>query len=84
MTAFSFDAPSDGVFWFKVQAVSKNKNEPEPINGATPPDLKVHVVTNRPKPDKEMMLRDLEAQLKAIQLKIAELKGDQKDESRQR
>jgi RNA polymerase sigma factor (sigma-70 family) len=84
MTAFPFDTPSDGTFWFKVQVVGKNKNEPEAINGTTPPDLKMHVVTNRPKPDKEAMLRDLETQLRAIQKKIADLKGDQTEESPER
>jgi RNA polymerase sigma factor (sigma-70 family) len=98
MNAFPFNAPSDGVYWFKLQVVHKDGSaEPQGIDFKTPPDLKLNFLINRPKDDKEhfllrqgveigkqqknkeAMLRDLEVQLKAIQNKIAELKGDQEE-----
>jgi RNA polymerase sigma factor (sigma-70 family) len=84
---FPIQVPSDGEYWFKLHVIYKFGPTPEADFGAkTTPELKV-LVNSKPlhsqKPkgeDNDALLSDLEAQLKALQAKIAELKAKQSRE----
>jgi RNA polymerase sigma factor (sigma-70 family) len=77
LEAFPVTVPHDGVYWFKVHAIYKlGPTSPPEFDQKTSPDLKMRVVTKPPKDhDKDATLADLEAQLKAIQKRIAELQA---------
>jgi hypothetical protein len=65
----------DGLHWFKLQLLDKDKNHTPADLHKAPPDLKVWVQTRPANEDKEALLEDLEAQLKSIQRRIADLKA---------
>ncbi len=73
--AFPFNAPHDGEYWFKLRVTDFDAQQtPETLDAKTPPDLKVIVKTGRAD-DNDAQLAALEAQLRAIQERIAELKA---------
>ncbi len=74
--SFPVTVPDDGIYWFKVHPVYKiGRTAPPKFDQNTVPELKVRVVTTANAASKDAALAELEAQLKAIQQRIAELKG---------
>src|SRR5258707_10829798 len=70
---FPVTVPRDGVYWFKVHVVYKDRPAGKPNFEAWQPDLKVRVAAKKDNTD--TLLNDLETQLKEIQERIAELKA---------
>jgi RNA polymerase sigma factor (sigma-70 family) len=79
--AFDVTVPHDGEFWFKVHVIYKFGPTPAPeFYPTTTPDLKVLVHTkNATGDDADALLTDLEAELQAIQKRIADLKAKQQE-----
>jgi hypothetical protein len=74
---FPVNVPHNGVYWFKLHVIYKDRPAPKPDIEAWKPDLKVHVAAKSDNTD--TLLHHLETQLKELQERIAELKGKKGD-----